>query len=185
MENKLITYTPNPEAPINLDLTSYRRPEANRGIIKFAWMYAICGGICILFLVFKQYIAFVQNYFVLLEAMAAILLFMAGKCYFAYARDYNRFLRWDCTAARIIRVTEHETGSHTFIDLEFTPENGSEPIKFTEEIHAPLLTAIKELGINALPVLYQPSRCYTGRTYYVDLRFCRDGLDTSNLTKKS
>ena len=109
MENKMITYTPNPEAPINLDLSSYSRPEADRGTVKFAWMYAVFGAVCVILLILKQYLGFVQSYFVLLEVMAAILLFMAGKCYFAYAREYSRFLRWDCTAARIKKLRSMRT----------------------------------------------------------------------------
>ena len=167
----MITYTPNPESPINLDLSSYSRPEADRGTVKFAWMYAVFGAVCVILLILKPYIAFVQSYFVLLEVMAAILLFMAGKCYFAYAREYSRFLRWDCTAARIKKITEHESNGHTFIEMEFTPEGENESIQFTEEI-------------NALPLLYRPSACRTRNAFYVDLRFNAAGLDTSNLMKK-
>lgn len=184
MENKLITYTPNPETPVNLDISSYKRPEADRGSIRFAWMYAVCGGVCILLLILKPYIAFVQNYFVLLEVMAAILLFLAGKCYFAYARENSRFLRWDCAAARIRKITERENDGHTLIEMEFTPEGEQESIQFTEEITAPVLGSIKDLGINALPVLYKPSGYRTRNAFYVDIRFGREGLDTSNLIKK-
>ena len=184
MENKMITYTPNPESSINLDLSSYSRPEADRGTVKFAWMYAVFGAVCVILLILKPYIAFVQSYFVLLEVMAAILLFMAGKCYFAYAREYSRFLRWDCTAARIKKITEHESNGHTFIEMEFTPEGENESIQFTEEINAPVLGIIRDLEINALPLLYRPSACRTRNAFYVDLRFNAAGLDTSNLMKK-
>ena len=68
--------------------------------------------------------------------------------------------------------------------MEFTPEGENESIQFTEEINAPVLGIIRDLEINALPLLYRPSACRTRNAFYVDLRFNAAGLDTSNLMKK-
>lgn len=180
METGEKTYIPDREKTAHLDLREYRRPAANKGYITFSWCYAVAGALCIIILLCKPYIAFVQTYHIMVEAMGGILLFLAAKCYFTYARESSMFLRWDCTSAEIIKVRETAAG-RTYIDLRFTPETGREQITFTEEINAPLLDRLQELKLGELPVLYQPSRCYSNHAYYVDIRFNGRELDTTNL----
>jgi len=73
--------------------------------------------------------------------------------------------------------------SHGFENMTVTAADSAR-IQFTEEINAPVLGIIRDLEINALPVLYRPSACRTRNAFYVDLRFNATGLDTSNLVKK-
>ena len=195
------------EAPINLDLSGYIRPAARKGDLRFAWICLGLASICIFFLVFRSLSEFFQKYYILMEVFTGGLLFVAGKSWFAYARNTSRFLRWDLTAGRILSISEDARG-HSFLEMEFYPTgvssgrvvftdesndksysylyqhvSSSDRVVFTEEYNCPLIDAVKNTGLNALPVLFQPSRAAHG-AYYVDLRFRNRELDRDNLRLK-
>ena len=168
------------EAPINLDLSGYTRPAARKGDLRFAWICLGLASICIFFLVFRSLSELFQKYYILMEVFTGGLLFVAGKSWFAYARNTSRFLRWDLAAGRILSISEDARG-HSFLEMEFYPAGvSSDRVVFTEEYNCPLIDAVKNTGLNALPVLFQPSRAAHG-AYYVDLRFRNRELDRDNL----
>ena len=170
------------ETPLNLDLSGYVRPTARKGDLVFSWFYLGAAAVCIFFIVFRNFAEFFQRYTILMEAAAAVLLFLAGKCWFAYARNSSRFLRWELTPGRILSISEDARG-HSFLEMEFYPAGvSSDRVVFTEEYNCPLIDEILKTGLNALPVLFQPARADRG-AYYVDLRFENGGLSRENLIR--
>ncbi|WP_019001128.1 hypothetical protein [Succinimonas amylolytica] len=170
------------DKPLNLDLSGYIRPMARKGLLVFSWFYLGAAALFVFFIVFRNIAVIFQRYVVLMEAAAAVLLFLAGKCWFAYARNSSRFLRWELTPGRILSISEDAQG-HSFLEMEFCPSGvSSDRVVFTEEYNCPLIDEIRKTGLNALPVLYQPSRADRG-AYYVDLRFRNDGLNRDNLIR--
>ncbi len=170
--------------PVNIDLSDYDRPVPNRGITVFAYGYAALAAIAIACIVLRSWIPVFAKYVVLLEVMAAILLFLSGKCYFSYAKQANRFLRWDLAVGRILEIKETKEG-HSFVTMEFSTDGTrANMVKFTEEFNYPLISEIKEIGANGLPVLFQPARAAYG-AYYVDIRFKNGKLSKENLRIKN
>lgn len=171
-------YIPNPSDSYKLDLSNYDRPEADMGIMTFAWIYAGLATTFIVAIIFRDQIEFLKNYDLLLKASAAVTLFLSGKCCFKYIRNNNNNLRWVLAPAKIIEITEDDNGNSS-VTVEFTPEN-SQPFRAVGDFTYPLVNAIAELKLAELPILYQPKR-YTSGSYYIDLRSQNKILNTSNL----
>lgn len=172
-------YTPRYKRPLNLDLTDYERPSADKSILYFGYAYCMLGAILIVMLIFADYVNFVARYKVLVEVSAGILLFLGCKCGFAYAKNYNKLLRWDLVAATIVQIDERDDSTSS-VKLSFFPTNEAKPFNVIEDFNFPIVDKIKELDLNALPLFFQPNR-YEKGAYYVDLRFKNGELDTSNL----
>lgn len=172
------TFVPKQQAPLNIDLHEYVRPHADKAVLKFSYFYACVAGLCIIALILKEHFIFVKQYMILIEVMAAILLFLSGKNLFSYLKTESNLFKWNLTAASIKEITETEQG-HSIIKLEFYPNN-SDKMEVTEEFHYPIIDEIEQLGLNSLPMMYQPIR-YTHGAYFIDLRFIEGKLVTKNL----
>ncbi len=175
-------FTPkNNTEPINLDLSYYKEPVTSKVYLKFAYFYAVLAIICIIGLLCKDVIAFCNQYKILFEVMAAILLFLSAKTCMMYLRRENKHFKWEVAPARITRIVEQPTGE-SLIDVELLTEE-QKVITFRNEFRFAAINAVQELGINALPVRYQPAHLASGK-YYIDIKFQNGQLDTSNLKIK-
>lgn len=172
------TFIPKQVTPLNIDLHNYARPHADKAILKFSYAYAAIAALCIICLLLKNYVLFFMQYAILIEVMAAILLFLSGKNYFGYLKLENKLFKWNIAAAQIIEIIETEE-EHSIIKLAFYPNN-ADKYEITEEFNFPVIDDIEKLGLNSLPLIYQPVR-YINHAYFVDLRFNNGKLVTNNL----
>ncbi len=172
------TYVPKKVAPLNIDLYGYRKPKADRSILKFSYFYLALAIICIICVLLQYKVEEFHKYNILIEAMAAIFLFLSGKTCFSYLKQESNLLKWNVTAGKIIEITENDDG-HSLLKLSFFANN-QEEVVVNEEFHFKVIDTIEKLNLNSLPIIYQPIR-YTKGAYYVDLRFSNGELLEDNL----
>ncbi len=172
------TYVPVSLLPLNIDLHDYEKPKANKGVLKFSYFYLAMAVISLICYSLKGQVLFFAQYYILLEAMIAIFLFLSGKTLFSYLKEQHDYLKWNVTAGKIISIIEQDN-ANTLLKIEFYANN-QDKMTVTEECRFKVIDEIKELNLNSLPVMYQPKR-YRNGAYYVDLRFNNGKLDISNL----
>ena len=64
------TYVPKKVAPLNIDLYGYRKPKADRSILKFSYFYLALAIICIICVLLQYKVEEFHKYNILIEAMA-------------------------------------------------------------------------------------------------------------------
>lgn len=174
-------YKPNPNEPINLDLSYYLAPKANtKGLKICVFFYAMTAVLCIIALCFRTKVVFIYQYTMLFEAMTGILLFLALKCAFKLGHALGFLNSVTTVPARIIEAIDTPQG--TSVTVEYTDITQQTPILYTEQFTKFFVNDLKILGLTALPLSIK-GKNNKQELKWLDLKFNNETLITYNLKK--